>query len=146
MTYCEIKNIEFTTLQHCRKSLLFHNIVAFQKKISNNCFDVTVVSFNRAECCKLIGLLVLINFLKLVNKKDICLLVLCNRNGHVIDNNKKEIVKCFEDIGFQFDIETNIKVANFLHILLNLNNRNVVHQHVFKPSQRNTNTNLLMTD
>lgn len=76
----------------------------------------------------IVGLLVLNNLSEFVNKEDIGLyrddglLVLLNKSGRAIDKKRKEIVKIFKDIGFQIDIENNLKVANILDITLDLNN------------------------
>ena len=35
---------------------------------------------------------------------------------------RKNIIKIFKDIGFAIDMETNLKIADFLDIMFNLNN------------------------
>ena len=65
---------------------------------------------------------------KLINKKD-CglykddgLLILRNVNGQQIDLMRKNIIKIFKDIGFAIDMETDLKIADFLDIMFNLKN------------------------
>ena len=65
---------------------------------------------------------------KLIHKKDCSLyrddglLILRNVNGQQIDLMRKNIIKIFKDIGFAIDMETNLKIADFLDIMFNLNN------------------------
>ena len=41
---------------HCRKMLLFFGNETCEKRSTENCFDVTMRSFNGAEICELAGL------------------------------------------------------------------------------------------
>ena len=43
-------------------------------------------------------------------------------NGQQIDKLRKKITKIFKEIGFKIDIETNLKIVNFLDITFNLIN------------------------
>ena len=85
-------------------------------------------SFDGAEVCELVGIYILCFLAKLINKKD-CglyrddgLLILRNVNGHQIDWMRKSIIKTLKDIGFAIDVETNLKIVDFLDITFNLNN------------------------
>ena len=85
-------------------------------------------SFDGAEVCELVGIYILCFLAKLINKKD-CglyrddgLLILRNVNGQQIDRMRKNIIKTFKDIGFAIDVETNLKIVDFLDITFNLNN------------------------
>ena len=93
-----------------------------------SCFDVTMGSFDSAEVCELVGIYILCFLAKLINKND-CglhrddgLLILQNANGQQIDQMCKNIIKIFEDTGFVINIETNLKIVDFLEITFNLNN------------------------
>ena len=115
-------------MKHCRKSLLFSNNEAWKKKQTESCFDVTMGSFDGAEVCELVGIYILCFLAKLINKKD-CglyrddgLLILRNVNGQQIDRMCKKIIKTFKDINFAIDVETNLKIVDFLDITFNLNN------------------------
>ena len=65
---------------------------------------------------------------KLINKKhcglyrDDALLILRNVNGQQIDRMWKNIIKIFKDIAFAIDVETNLKIVDFLDNTCNLNN------------------------
>ena len=80
-------------------------------------------SFDGAEVYELVVIYILCFLAKLINKKD-CglyredrLLILGNANGQQIDRMRKSIIKTFKDIGFIIDLETNIKIGDFLDII-----------------------------
>jgi hypothetical protein len=58
-TQTTIGRDEIRTITHCRKSLLFSNNETWVKKNTNNCFDVTMGSYDGAEICELVGLYIL---------------------------------------------------------------------------------------
>ena len=64
----------------------------------------------------------------IIDKNDCCLyrydvlLVLRNVNGQQIDRVRKYVIQLSKDIGFLIDIETNLKIVNFLDIRFDLNN------------------------
>ena len=85
-------------------------------------------SFDGAGVCQLVGIYILCFLAKLINKKD-CgiyrddgLLILRNGNGQQIDRMRQNIIRIFKDIGFAIDVETNLKIVDFLDIMFNLNN------------------------
>ena len=43
-------------------------------------------------------------------------------NGQQIDQLRKKTIKIFKEIGFKIDIETNLKIGNFLDMTFNLIN------------------------
>ena len=50
------------------------------------------------------------------------ILILRNVNGQHIDRIHKNVIKTFKDISFAIDVETNLKVVDFLATTFNLNN------------------------
>ena len=66
--------------------------------------------------------------------RDDGLVILRNVNGQQIDRTRKNIIKIFKDIGFGIDIETNLKVVDFLDITFNLNNG--IYKPYKKPNDR----------
>ena len=93
-----------------------------------SCFDVIMGSFDGAEVSELVGIYILCFLAKLINKED-CglyrndgLLILRNVNGQQIDRMRKNIIKTFKDIDFAIDVETNLKIVEFLDTTFNLNN------------------------
>ena len=109
-------------------SPLFSKNEAWKKKQAKSWFDVTMGRFDGAEVCEFVGIYTLCFWAKLINKKDcgLCrddgLLILRNVNGQQIDRIYKNIIKIFKDIDFAIDVETNLKIADFLDITFNLYN------------------------
>ena len=48
-------------------------------------------------------------------------MILRNANGQKTDRTRKYIIKVMKDLGFQIEIETNLKEVNFLDVTFNLN-------------------------
>ena len=81
------------------------------------------------EICELVGIYYILPRLSNIVDKSDCglyrddpLLVLRNVNGQKIDCIRKNVIQLFKDSGFLIDIETNLKIVNFLDITFNLNN------------------------
>ena len=102
----DIDDHKIRTIKHCRKSLYFHNNVAWKKKTTTSCFDVTMGSYDDAEVCELVGTFILSKLENIIGKKntglyrDDGLVVLRNMNAWGIDKIRKIIIKMFKDIGF----------------------------------------------
>ena len=99
-----------------------------KKKNSDNCFDVTMGSYDGAEVCELVGTLVLSNLANSISKEN-CglyrgddLILMRNENGQKTDRIRKEVIKIFKEIGFKIEIKTNLKAVDFLHITFDLSN------------------------
>ena len=52
--------------------------------------------------------------------RDDSLILLRNTNGHLTDKIRNNIIKLFKEIGFKIEIETNLKIVNFLDVTFNL--------------------------
>ena len=52
--------------------------------------------------------------------RDDGLILLRNKNGRKTEQTRQVIVKVFKDVGFQLEIETNLKLVNFLDVTFNL--------------------------
>lgn len=137
-----IKRDEIRVIKHCRKSLLFFEDEAWIKKTTNNCFDVTMGSYDGAEICETVGLYILDALSKKLKKSDIGLyrddglIAVKNKNGHELDKLRKEIIQIFKSIGFQIEININLKIVDFLDLTLNLS------ENSYKPYKK-PNDNLL---
>lgn len=124
--YTTISDKELRTINHCRKSLLFFNKEAWTKKLTNDCFDVTMGSYDGAEICELVGLFILNKLSSLINKSDAGLyrddglMVLRNMKGRSVDKMRKDIIKLFKSIGFQIEIVTGLYSVDFLDVTFNL--------------------------
>ena len=85
-------------------------------------------SYDEAEICQLVGIYIPSRLSNIIDKND-CglyrgdgLLVLRNVNGQQKDRIRKKVIQLFRDNCFLIDIETNLKIVNFLNIMFNLNN------------------------
>ena len=122
-SHSDINNVELRTIKYCRKFLFFSNNVARKK---NNCFDVTMGSYDGAEVCELVGIYTLPKLENITSKDDIGLyrddglILLRELNGQQIDKTRKNIIKVFKTVGFQIEIETNLHEVNFLDMTFNL--------------------------
>ena len=99
-----------------------------KKKNSDNCFDVTMGSYDGAKVCELVGALVLSILANSIPKRnsglyrDDGLILMRNEKGRKTDRIKKEVTKIFKEIGFKIEIKTDLKVVDFLDITYNLSN------------------------
>ena len=132
----DIDNEEIRIIKHARESLLYKDNVAWVKKDGSNTFDVAVGSFDGAEVCELVGLdilSILITDFGAANiglYRDDGLGILRNLNKRQTDQARKKITKIFKDIGFDIEIETNLKRVNFLDITFDL------HSETYKPYKK----------
>ena len=84
-------------------------------------------SYDGVEVRELVGIYVLTRLTTIIKKSDCglyrddSLVILRNVNGQKIDRTRKNIIKIFKDVGFSINIETNLKVVDFLDITFNLN-------------------------
>ena len=129
-SHTTISEEETRTIFHCGKSLLFHEDKAWINKSSDDCFDVTMGSYDGAEICELVGLLILHKLSSLVKKTDVGLyrddglIVVRNMRGRSTDKLRKNIINTFKEIGLQIEIETGMYSVNFLDVTLNLKTNN----------------------
>ena len=109
-----------------RKSMLFGQGREWIKK-GTGLFDVTMGCYDEAEVCELVGMLALSRLAKEVPAADSIGLyrddglgVLRKSPGSKADRIRKDIIKAFADLGLRITIQTNLKVADFLDLSLNL--------------------------
>ena len=111
---------------HSRKSLLFTADKDWVKK-DTNLFDVTMGSFDGAEVCELVGIYALALLPAKYKRSDIGLYrddglaVHKNTSGPESKRIKKDLTKRFANLGLRLTIDTNLKIANYLDLTLNLN-------------------------
>lgn len=125
--YTNISDIEYRTIMHSRRSLLFdHNGNEWVKKNAENEFDVSMGAFDGAEVCELVGLYVLHLIktkLRMTNVglyRDDGLAVLKSKSGSEADRIRKNLIKMLKSLGLQITVELNLKTVNFLDINLSL--------------------------
>ena len=138
--HVEIADEEKRKIFHCQKPLLFYKNEPWKKKDSDSCFHVTMGSYNGAELCEFIGIYLLSQLCTIISKNDFRLyrdrglMMQKYINGQQKDQLRKKIMKTFKETGFKIDIETNLKVVNFLDMTFNLMNDSC------KPYKKSNNT------
>ena len=99
--YHPIPDEDVRIIDHCQKSLLFHENEPWKKKKTESCFDVTMGSYDGAEICELVGMYITTRLAIIIKKKDCglyrddSLVILRNVNGKQIDRKRKNIIKIF---------------------------------------------------
>ena len=84
-------------------------------------------SYDGLEVREMVGIYILTRLATIIKKSDCglyrddSLVILRNVNGQKIDRTRKNIIKIFKDVGFSINIETNLKVVDFLDITFDLN-------------------------
>ena len=99
-------------------------------------------SNDSTEICELTGIYILSKLSNLLPEEEIglyrddVLILLRNRNGLLMDRIRKNVIKLFKQTAFKIEIETNLKIENFLDVTFNLANS------TYRP-YRKSNDNLL---
>ena len=126
MQHTEISNEDICTIEHARKSLLFHSNQSWMKKESD-LFDVTMGAYDGAEVCELVGIYLQYLISLHYNKqyiglyRDDGLAVFKNVSGPDSERIKKKLQNIFKDHGLEIVIECNKTVVDYLDVTLNLN-------------------------
>ena len=113
---------------HSRKSLYFDQGTAWIKKNDDGLFDVTMGSYDGAEVCELVGLLILDQLGNQYGKKNVGLYrddglaAFEDISGPQGERIKKDITKFFTNLGLRITVKTNLKIVDFLDVILNLSN------------------------
>ena len=124
----DISDENLRIIKHCRKSLLYNNYEPLKKKDTDSCFDVTMGSYDGAEVCELVGIYLLSLLANIIDKnnsglyRDDGLIFLRNVNGQKMDRVRKNVIKIFKEVGFKIEIQTHLKIVNFLDVTFNLPN------------------------
>ena len=122
--------VEITTqnrdiILHARKSILFSEKKVWNKQ-TNPDFDVTMGSFDGAEVCELVGLLILSRLKAKFNNESIGLYrddglaAFRNMGPRTADKVRKQFIDCFQQFGLRITCQANMKIVNFLDVTLNL--------------------------
>ena len=95
-------------------------------------------TYDSGELCEFIGIYLLSALCTIISKnvcglyRDDGLTIQEYKNCQQIDQLRQKIIKIFSEIGFKIDIETNLKIVNFLDMTFNL--INVSHKPYKKPN------------
>ena len=97
-------------------------------KEDSGLFDETMGAYNRAEAWELVGTFLLYKHSLKYNKNDIglycddCLVILKKISGPKSEKVKKDIQKLFKENELDIVIQCNMKMVNYFHVTLNLEN------------------------
>ena len=111
-----------------RKTLLFNEGIAWEKREGNEDFDVPMGYFDVAELCRLVGRCILQQLSQIFEHRsfelyrDDSLAILKSLSGPETERVKKKVIKIFKDCGFKITIKANLHIVNFLDITLELRN------------------------
>ena len=122
--YRPISAHERDIIIHAKRSLLFSDNTPWEKKASNDRFDVTMGSFDGAETCELVGRYIL-SLLTQKYGSNIGLyrddgLSAFNETPQEIERIKKDLCKIFRDNELKITVEANLTRVNFLDVTLDL--------------------------
>ena len=121
----DISREDMQIMYHARKSLLFSNEKPWMKR-EGNLFDVTMVAYDGAEVCELVGIFMLNKISEKYDKNDIGLYrdddlaVFKNISGPESERIKMNLQSLFKKYGLEIIIECNKKVVDFLDVTFNL--------------------------
>ena len=137
-TITEISDSDKATIQHSRKTLLFHNNKPWEMKSGDPDFDLPMGCYDGAEICELVGIFILNKLSNIIDKNSIGLYrddglgMLDKLSGPQIEQKKKKIIKFSKDCGLPITLTTNITSAEFLDLTLHL--KTEFHQLFRKPN------------
>jgi hypothetical protein len=131
--YVEITPLDRRLILHAKKTLLFNGGEPWVKK--DNLFDITMGSYDGAECCEL-TVVFLLSQLKTRYGNAVGLyrddgLAVFNEPPQIIERIKQQISDIFKNNGLRITIDANKKVVNFLDVTMDLNQAS--HKPYLKP-------------
>ena len=129
---------------NARKSLLSNSNNPWMKKTGEN-FDVAMVSFDGAEICELVGLLLLDRLVSVIGKENVGLYrddglaVLRNNLSRTMERTRKKITRLFQAQGLRITSECNLSRTDFLNVCFDLN------EEAFIPYRKPTTLHFIST-
>ena len=120
--FVAISEGDIRTIKQARKSLLYNSDTPWIKKGDTN-FDVAMGSFDGAEVCELVGLLILSKLKSL--GIDVGLyrddgLGVCRLSARQTEMLKKKMCAIFNDLNLKITTHVNHQIVNFLDVTLDL--------------------------
>ena len=134
--FVAISEGDIRTIKQARKSLLYNSDTPWIKKGDTN-FDVAMGSFDGAEVCELVGLLILSKLKSL--GIDVGLyrddgLGVCRLSARQTEMLKKKMCAIFNDLNLKITTDVNHQIVNFLDVTLDLSTG------IYKPYMKPNNT------
>ena len=120
---------EIAIIKHARKSILFDNDGAWTRKGRKEGFDITMGSYDGAECCEMVGLYLLSQIATVFGKENIGLYrddglaVLPDKSGPQAEKARKDLIRIFKDNNLSITADANIQNTNFLDVTFDLKNK-----------------------
>ena len=123
--YTDLTKEEEGIIWHSRKSVLIDSDGDIWKKRNNPDFDVTMGSFDGAECCMLVGLLILSKIKTILNcglfrDDGLGVVKAIGRRGQEVERVRKSLFRIFGDLGLKIVAEGNLVEVDYLDISFNL--------------------------
>ena len=120
-----ISTTQIDLIKHARKAFLFHDENIWEKT-KNPDFDVTMGSYDGAECCEIVGLFILNKLVMLLGNKQVGLyrddgLAVLRHSGPEAERIKKQVQTLIKSLDLKITIETHISEVEFLDLWLDLN-------------------------
>ncbi len=129
--YYNFSQAETEIIHNTRKSFLYLNQTPWIKQEQSD-FDITMGSYDGAECCELVGLFILNKLCNILQQPNVGLyrddgLAAVSGSGPQIERMRKQVFSLFQDIQLKVTIECNITSTEFLDAYFDLKNN------TFKP-------------
>ena len=128
--YSYISDCAVKIVMNARRTILFDGEDVWIKKTDGG-YDVSMGSFDGAECCELVGLFLLSRMIQqeIFQPEEVILyrddgLSAIEGNGHVLDSIRKRLIALFKSYGLNITCESNLKKVNFLDVSMDLNHSN----------------------
>ena len=136
-SFYDFSTTQIDLIKHARKAFLFHDENIWEKT-KNPDFDVTMGSYDGAECCEIVGLFILNKLVMLLGDKQVGLyrddgLAVLRHSGPEAERIKKQVQTLFKSLDLKITIETHISEVEFLDLWLDLNTNS------YKPFRKNNN-------
>ena len=118
-------------IKHCRKTLLYYEDSIWIKKGEGGNFDTPIGAYDGAEICELVGCVLLYSINKIVDPGSHGryhgdgLIIVDKSIPKKCDGIRKRLHRLFGEFGFRLDMQTDLKIADYLDVTLNLYNGTV---------------------
>ena len=129
-THTYISDLSIDIIIHCRRGVLWHEGQVWVKKTDPN-FDVTMGSFDGAECCDIVGLFLLHQITEtheILGRDEVGLFRddlagITRGGGPIAERKKKELIRVIKSEGLAITADCNLTTINFLDVTMTINNK-----------------------
>ena len=122
--YHNFTDVQLKVIQNTRKSFLYLDDTPWIKKTQSD-FDITMGSYDGAECCELVGLFILSKLGDVIQQGNVGLyrddgLAVLQGTGPQNERVRKQVFQLFRNLNLSVTIECNITCTDFLDAYLDL--------------------------